>query len=137
MSDNASHHEVKPGSERSFGVVFALVFIIIALWPLLSSGSVRLWPLLVAGILLVLAFFAPRSLAALNILWFKFGMLLGRIIAPIVITLLYTLTVIPTGLIMRLLKKDILCIKMDKSAKSYWIDRTETDHPMGSMKKQF
>ena len=86
------------------------------------------------GIFLFLAFIAPNTLSLPNKLWFKFGMLLGSIIAPIVMALVYFLTVLPTGLIMRLFGKDLLNRKLDKNAKSYWIERTEQ---MGSMKNQF
>ena len=137
MSEHKGHHEVKVGSERSFGVVFAIVFTIIGVWPLLSGGELRFWSLLVAAVFLGLGYIAPGVLRPLNILWFKFGMLLGRIIAPIVISLLFFITVTPTGLIMRMLRKDILRLKLDRNAKSYWISRSKTENPMGSMKNQF
>lgn len=128
---------MKVGSERSFGVVFAIVFSIIGTWPLFSGGEPRIWILLVAALFLGLGFFRPRVLRPLNILWFKFGMLLGRIVAPIVISLIFFIAVTPTALIMRTLRKDILRLKLDKHAKSYWITRSKTEYPMGSMKKQF
>jgi hypothetical protein len=104
------------------------------LYPLISSDSVRAWALIVSAVFLLLSFMAPQVLSLPNKLWFKFGILLGSIIAPIVMALVYFLTVLPTGLIMRLLGKDLLKQKLDKDAKSYWIERTE---PMGSMKNQF
>ena len=137
MSEQNSHHEVKVGSERSFGVVFAIVFAIIGAWPLLGGGEPRLWSLLIAAVFLGLGFIAPVVLRPLNIIWFKFGMLLGRIIAPIVISLLFFIAVTPTALIMRMMRKDILRLKLDRNAKSYWISRSKTNNPMGSMKKQF
>ena len=82
----------------------------------------------------MLALLAPRALSSPNKLWFKFGLLLGSIVAPIVMALIYFVTILPTGLIMRLLGKDLLKPKLDKNAKSYWIERTE---PVGSMKNQF
>ena len=85
-------------------------------------------------IFLLLAYIAPKTLSILNKLWFKFGMLLGSIIAPIVMMLVYFVAVLPTGLIARFLSKDLLRQKLDKNAKSYWIERTK---PMGSMKNQF
>jgi hypothetical protein len=88
----------------------------------------------VSGIFLLLALLAPRILSSPNKLWFKFGLLLGSIVAPIVMALIYFVTILPTGLIMRLLGKDLLKPKLDKNAKSYWIERTE---PVGSMKNQF
>ena len=100
----------------------------------LHSEVFRLWALIASVAFLLLAFIAPKTLAIPNKLWFKFGILLGSIIAPIVMALIYFLTVLPIGLIMRLLGKDLLRQKIDKNAKSYWIGRRE---PMGSMKNQF
>lgn len=120
--------------EKSFGVVFSIVFLIVALYPLVNSEEFRIWALIVSTVFLLLAFVVPQVLALPNKLWFKFGMLLGSIIAPIVMAIVYFLTVLPTGLIMRLLGKDLLKQKIDKNAKSYWIKR---DEPMGSMKNQF
>ena len=125
------------GSERSFGIVFAIVFTIIGALPLLKGGELRLWALLVAAVFLGLGLLAPGILRPLNILWFKFGLLLGRIIAPIVISLLFFIAVTPTALVMRLLRKDLLSLKFDRKAKSYWINRSKTENPMGSMKNQF
>jgi len=137
LSEHSGHHEAKMGSERSFGVVFAIVFAIIGTLPLIRGGELRHWSLLVAAAFLGLGLLAPGILRPLNILWFKFGLLLGRIIAPIVISLLFFIAVTPTALIMRLLRKDLLSLKFDRKAKSYWINRSKTDNPMGSMKNQF
>jgi hypothetical protein len=134
MLEITKHEKLNPGSEKSFGVVFAVVFLIIALYPLISSKDIHLWALVVSFIFVFLANFAPSLLSLPNKLWFKFGLLLGSIVAPILITLVYLLTVVPTGLIMRLLGKDLLIKKLDENAKSYWIERRE---PMGSMKNQF
>lgn len=137
MSEHSGHHEAKVGSERSFGVVFAIVFAIIGTVPLLRGDELRHWSLLAATVFLGLGLLAPAILRPLNILWFKFGLLLGRIIAPIVISLLFFVAVTPTALIMRLLRKDVLLLKLDRNAKSYWISRSKTENPMGSMKNQF
>jgi Mg2+/Co2+ transporter CorB len=122
--------EIGLGSNKSFGIVF----LIVALYPLLNSEGLRIWALIVSAVFLLLVFIAPKTLSLPNRLWFKFGMILGSIITPIVMALVYFITVLPTGLIMRLLGKDLLKQKLDKNAKSYWIERTE---PMGSMKNQF
>ena len=124
--------EINP--EKSFGVVFSIVFLIIALYPITNSEDIHLWAIIISAVFLLLAFVAPQVLALPNKLWFKFGMLLGSIIAPVVMALVYFITVVPTGLIMRLLGKDLLKQKLDKNAKSYWIKRSE---PIGSMKNQF
>ena len=134
MSEIASHVSTEQSSEKSFGVVFSIVFLIVALYPLINSESLRIWALVVSIIFFLLAFLAPKILVLPNKLWFKFGLLIGSIVAPIVMAFVYFVTVLPTGLIMRLLGKDLLKQKLDKNAKSYWIERKE---PMGSMKNQF
>jgi len=137
LSEHHGHHEAIIGSERSFGLVFAIVFTIIGIIPLLKGGELRLWSLLLAAVFLGLVLIAPGILRPLNILWFKFGLLLGRIIAPIVISLLFFIAITPTALVMRLMRKDLLSLKFDRQAKSYWINRSKTENPMGSMKNQF
>ena len=134
MSEIVSHVSTEQSSEKSFGVVFSIVFLIVSLYPLTNSEGLRIWALFVSVIFLLLAYVAPKILSLPNKLWFKFGLLIGSIVAPIVITLVYFVTVLPTGLIMRLLGKDLLKQKLDENAKSYWIERKE---PMGSMKNQF
>tara|TARA_B100001765_G_C19247242_1_gene225162 strand:- start:78 stop:482 length:405 start_codon:yes stop_codon:yes gene_type:complete len=134
MSEIASHVSTEQSSEKSFGVVFSIVFLIVALYPLINSESLRIWALVVSIIFFLLAFLAPKILVLPNKLWFKFGLLIGSIVAPIVMAFVYFVTVLPTGLIMRLLGKDLLKQKLDKNAKSYWVKRSE---PMGSMKNQF
>ena len=134
MSEIASHVSTEQSSEKSFGVVFSIVFLIVALYPLINSESLRIWALVVSIIFFLLAFLAPKILVLPNKLWFKFGLLIGSIVAPIVMAFVYFVTVLPTGLIMRLLGKDLLKQKLDKNSKSYWVKRSE---PMGSMKNQF
>ena len=134
MSEISSHVPTEQSSEKSFGVVFSIVFLIIALYPLITSEGLRIWALVVSIIFFLLAFVAPKVLVLPNKLWFKFGLLIGSIVAPIVMAFVYFFTVLPTGLIMRLLGKDLLKQKLDKNAKSYWVKRSE---PMGSMKNQF
>ena len=135
MSEIASHVSTEQSSEKSFGVVFSIVFLIVSLFPpLINSEGLRIWALVVSIIFFLLAFLAPKILVLPNKLWFKFGLLISSIVAPIVLAFIYFVTVLPTGLIMRLLGKDLLKQKLDKNAKSYWIERKE---PMGSMKNQF
>ncbi len=134
MSDHHSNVDVEIGSERGFGFVFTAVFLIIALWPVWGGGSVRWIPLAIATGILALTFFAPHTLTKPNRLWFKFGMLLGAVVAPIVMFLVFITTFVPFGIVTRLLGKDLLSEKLDSSAKSYWVDRK--DQP-GSMKQQF
>jgi hypothetical protein len=134
MPETTSHIVIEQGSEKSFGVIFSIVFFVVSLYPLINSEGLHIWALVVSIIFFLLAFLAPKILVLPNKLWFKFGLLLGSIVAPIVMTLVYFFTVVPTGLIMRLLGKDLLAQKLDKNAKSYWIERKER---MGSMKNQF
>lgn len=136
MSDVASHTEVEMGSERSFGIVFAVVFAIIAFWPVLfHGGSVRLWALAVAAVFLVVAFAAPQVLKPLNRLWFLFGLLLSKIISPIVMGIIFFVTVTPIGLIRRMKNPDPLNQAFDADAPSYWITRDASAQT--TMKKQF
>jgi len=136
MTDVTAHTEVEVGSERSFGIVFAVVLAIIAFWPLVFHGnSVRLWALAVAATFLILAFAAPQVLKPLNQIWFKFGMLLSKIIAPIVMGLIFFITVTPIGLIRRMKDPDPLNQAFDKDAESYWIVREASSRT--SMRKQF
>ena len=134
MSDYTSHIEVRQGSERGFGVVFAFVFGLFGIWPMFSAAPPRFILLLVAAIFLLLAFLAPKLLKIPNKLWLKLGKLLGVVVAPIVMGLVYFVAVLPTGLWIRLTGKDLLSVKIDKSAKSYWVERTEK---MQSMRNQF
>jgi hypothetical protein len=129
--------EVAQGSERGFGVVFAVVFAIIGLWPLLSGAGFRTWSLVIAAGFLAAAFVAPRLLAPLNRLWFRFGMLLGHIVSPVVMAIIFYLTVLPTGLAMRLLGKDLLRLRFDPEAESYWIHRDPPGPAPDSLKQQF
>jgi Saxitoxin biosynthesis operon protein SxtJ len=129
--------EVVGSSNRSFGVVFAVVFAIIALLPLFHGGAVRLWSLGVAVAFAVLAFAAPQVLAPLNRLWLKLGLLLHKIVNPIVLGIMFYGVVTPTGLIMRLLGKDLLRLKRDPAAASYWIERTPPGPRPESLGDQF
>ena len=133
--------EIKVGSERSFGLVFAVVFIIVALFPLFTmsdqQGVLRVWALIVAGFFAVTALTMPRLLGPLNKLWFRFGLLLHKIVNPLVMGLLFFVTVTPIGLLMRALGKTPLKLGFDKSADSYWVARTPPGPTPESMKRQF
>ncbi len=132
------HEEVLRGTDRGFGLVMAALFTIIALWPpLFSGGPFRLWAIVVAATLLALALTVPRVLAPFNQAWLKFGLLMSRIVNPVVLGLMFYVVVTPFGLVMRLFGKDPLRLKRDSQATSYWIER----HPPGpspeSMRNQF
>jgi hypothetical protein len=143
MAETQGFHEtferagdVKAGSERAFGTVLAAAFLLIALWPLLDGANPRLWALALAALLLAAAALAPGALTPLNRIWFRFGMLLHRIASPLVMALLFFLTVTPTALILRLAGKDPLRLKFDPALKSYWIEREPGPAPE-TMRRQF
>ena len=123
----------KISSNRSFGILFSIVFAIIAFWPIINGDPLRLWSIPISIIFLVLGLLNSKLLNPLNIVWVKFGELLGRIIAPIVMAIIYFIIVTPIGLFMRLIGKDLLNLKFSKS-NTYWIKR---EKKVGSMKKQF
>jgi hypothetical protein len=118
-------------------LVFAAVFAIIALWPLIGGHAPRLWAIVIAVVFLTLAYLWPAALRPLNVVWFKFGMLLGAVMTPVVMALLYVLVFVPTGLLMRLFGKDPLRMKPDPAKTSYWIIREKPGPGPGTMKRQF
>ena len=124
---------IKLPSNRNFGIVFFIVFLIIALWPILKQNEIRIWSLIISFIFFVLGSINSKLLTPLNKLWFKFGILLGNIISPIVMGIVFFLVVTPTGLIMRIFRKDILKLKKNNND-SYWIDK---DNTKSSMRNQF
>ncbi len=136
--ENLASKEVPQGSsDRSFGVVFGVVFLIIALWPLFSSGGVRVWAAIVSVAFFLAAFALPKILAPLNKLWMRFGLLLHHIVSPVVLGILFYLFVTPMGLVMRLFGKDFLHLRFDSSARSYWIERNPPGPKPDSLDNQF
>ena len=129
-----SYNNIPVSTEKSFGIVFSVVFLVIALYPLMESEEIHIWAISISVVFLFLAYFIPSLLSVPNKLWFKFGMCLSSIVSPIVMAFVYFITVLPTGLIMKLLGKNLLNKNFDKNVKTYWINRKE---PMGSMKNQF
>ena len=125
--------EIKIGSNRSFGIVFFTVFLIIATYPLINNGEIRIWSLILSLVFLILGLLNSKILYPLNKIWFKFGLLLGKIVSPLVMVIIFFLVVTPIGLFMRILNKDLLNLKFNKS-KSYWIEKNE---PKSKMKNQF
>ena len=124
---------IKISSNRSFGIVFFFVFLVIALYPFINSGELRLWSLLISIIFLILGLINSKILTPLNKIWFKFGLLLGKIISPIIMGIIFFCVVTPIGLFMRLLKKDILNLKFS-NLNTYWIKK---EGPKSKMKNQF
>ena len=117
MSEN-----IKISSNRSFGIVFFTVFLIIGLYPIFTAGEIRVWSLVISIIFLYLALINSKILTPFNKVWFIFGIFLGKIISPIIMGIIFFLVVTPTGLLMRLIKKDLLGLKFNKE-KTYWIDK--------------
>ena len=144
MADEPSFHEdltrkqeVKVGSERALGIVFAVVFLVISLWPLIDGGGIRLWALIVAGVFIALGCLAPKLLKPLNWLWFRFGLLLHKVVNPIIMALLFFTTVTPIALMMKMAGKDPLNRKFDSTVKSYWIEREPPGPEPETMRNQF
>lgn len=134
MSEIKSNIKIKTPSEKSFGVFFSVFFLGIFIFYLFHFQEFKIWLLLISIILILLAFFSPKSLKIFNKIWFNFGLLIGALVAPIMMFFVYMVTIIPTGLILRLSGKDPLSQKIDKSLESYWIERREK---VGPMKNQF
>jgi hypothetical protein len=129
--------EKKGSSDRAFGLVFAFVFTIIACYPMLSGGAIRLWSLIVASTFLVLSLLIPSVLSRANRLWMKFGELLHRIVSPLALGIVFYVAILPTGLLMRMFGKDPLRLRFQPTAKSYWIKREPTGPTPESFNNQF
>ena len=125
--------EIKIGSNRSFGIVFFTVFLIIATYPLINNGELRIWSLILSLVFLILGLLNSKILYPLNKIWFKFGLLLGKLVSPLIMAIIFFLVVTPIGILMRILNKDLLNLKFNKS-KSYWIEKNEQK---SKMKNQF
>ena len=125
--------KIKRGSNKSFGIVFFIVFLIIGFWPLLDISTYRLWAIIIAFTFLILGCINSKLLTPLNILWFKFGLFLGKIVSPLVMGIIYFFVVTPTGLLMKIFRKDLLNLKYNNK-NSYWIEKNELK---SKMKNQF
>ena len=125
MFENKSYVKIKTGSEKSFGFIFCFFFMIIGLYPLLHGDYIRLWACIISVILLFFSILLPKVFILPNKLWLKLDILLGAIVAPIIMGIIFVLEVTPTGIFMRIIGKDILNQKIDKSLKSYWIKKSE------------
>jgi len=129
--------ETKLPSNRSFGLVFTAVFLIIGLLPLVSRHTVRAWALIISGVFLAVTLAAPNVLTPLNRLWLRFGLFLHKIVSPVVLGVIFFLAVTPTGLLMRWFKKDILRLRFDPAADTYWIKRDPPGPEPKSLVNQF
>lgn len=124
-------------SDRAVGIVFAVVFLIIGVLPLAFGGTVRIWSLTVGAAFLAIAFLRPALLAPLNRLWTRFGLLLHKIVSPVVLGIMFFAVITPMGLIRRVLVKDPLRLRFDRQLRSYWVDRRPPGPPPDTLNNQF
>ena len=125
--------DIKIGSNRSFGLVFFIVFLLIACYPVIHQANIRIWSISISLIFLILGLLNSKLLTPLNKIWFKLGIFLGKIVSPLVMAIIFFAVVTPTGFLMRIFKKDLLNLKFNKN-NSYWIEKNE---PKSKMKNQF
>jgi len=144
MADSQQFHEsfqreedVKSSSNRTFGLVFFVVFAIVSVWPVLFGNPLRWWSTPIAAAFLAVAFIVPGWLAPLNRLWTKLGLLMHKVVNPVIMGLLFFVAITPMALVLRLLGKDLLRLKRDPQATTYWIDRTPPGPSADSMRRQF
>ena len=126
-------NEIESSSNKSFGLVFFTVFLVIAIYPILKNGDIRIWSLIISIIFLILGLINSKILTPLNKIWFKLGLFLGKIVSPLIMGFIFFVVVTPIGLLMKILKKDLLCLKFNNE-KSYWIEKNNTK---SRMKDQF
>lgn len=127
------NNKIKIGSNKSFGIVFFIVFLAIGLWPLINHHEIRFWAILISLIFLILGMLNSKMLTPLNKIWFKFGIFLGNFISPIVMGIIFFFVVTPTGILMRLLRKDLINLKTNNE-KTYWFKKNNDNN---NMKNQF
>ena len=123
---------IKRKNNITFGILFFVFFLIIGLYPLISNEPIRIWSIIVSLVFLTVTIIKPNLFTFLNKLWIKFGILLGKIISPIVMGLVFFFVLTPIGIFIKILKKDVMGLK--RVASSYWITREDK---IQSMKKQF
>jgi hypothetical protein len=134
--ERASFDTPRIGSDRNFGLIFAAFFVVPALWPVVRGNPIRVWSLIVAGLFFGAAIFLPRMLSVPNWLWFRFGLLLGKVLTPIIMGTLFLAAILPVALLLRLFRKDIIRLRSDPSLKSYWISKA-SDLTPESLNDQF
>ena len=125
--------EIKIGSNKSFGIVFFIVFLLIAIYPLINNDELRIWSLVVSIIFLILGLINSKVLTPFNKLWFKFGLLLGKVVSPLIMGIIFFFVVTPTAFIMRIIGKDLLNLKFNNK-KTYWVEKNDLK---SNMKNQF
>ena len=128
-----NYKDIKIGSNRNFGIVFFVVFLLIGLWPFLNGNELRIWSIIISLIFFILGILNSKILTPFNKIWFRFGIFLGNFISPIIMGIVFFLVVTPTGLIMKLFRKDLINLKKNNSS-TYWIEKKDIK---SSMKNQF
>ena len=128
-----NYKDIKIGSNRSFGIVFFVVFLLIGLWPILNGNELRIWSIIISLIFFILGILNSKILTPFNKVWFRFGIFLGNFISPIIMGIVFFLVVTPTGLIMKLFRKDLINLRKNNSS-TYWIEKKDIK---SSMKNQF
>ena len=126
-------NDLKISSNRSFGIVFFLIFLLIAIYPLTYNNEIRIWSLIISLSFLILGIMNSKILLPLNKIWFKFGILLGLIFSPVIMGFIFFLVVTPIGILMRVLRKDLLNLKFG-NLETYWIEKKDQK---SEMKNQF
>ena len=127
------NQKIKIGSNKSFGIVFSIVFLVIAFWPMLNGNEINYWSLAISIVFLILGLINSKILTPLNKIWFKIGIFLGNIVSPVLLGLVFFLIVTPTSIIMKLLGKDLLNLKKNNN-NSYWIEK---NNQKSKMKNQY
>ncbi len=125
------YKDIKISSNRNFGIVFSIVFLIIGLWPLLNDYDLRTWSLIISIIFFVLGLLNSKLLTPFNYTWFRFGIFLGNFISPLIMGFVFFFVVTPTGILMRLFKKDLINLKKNND-KTYWIKKSNKDSNMSN-----
>ena len=128
-----NYKDIKIGSNRNFGIVFFVVFLLIGLWPFLNGNELRIWSIIISLIFFILGILNSKILTPFNKIWFRFGIFLGNFISPIIMGIIFFLVVTPTGLLMKLFRKDLINLKKNDN-KTYWIEKKDIK---SSMKNQF
>jgi hypothetical protein len=128
---------IQGSSDRGFGLVFSVCFAAVGLLPLLQGNAPRLWAVVASGVMLVVAMLAPALLRPFNRLWTRFGILLHSVVSPVALAIVFFGVVTPTGLLMRLFGKDLLGLRFDRNAASYWVKRTPPGPTADSLRQQF
>lgn len=129
--------DIPPPSDRSFGLVLAAVFAIIGLYPLINQSPVRLWSIAIGGAFTLAALLVPKVLRPANLLWFRIGLLMHRIVNPVVMGAIYFVVIVPAGLAWRAVKRDPLRLRPDDAIPTYWIKRTPPGPASDSLRHPF